>query len=283
MACRDSSLRPLSAATVDVVANDVRHGQEMSDSDGYLQFIDLEKIYGTRDGPVTAIASVTFSVRKGQFISIIGPSGCGKSTLLKILLGVTTGTSGEVWLDGRRIAGPQPGAGMVFQTAALQPWRSVIDNVLLPIEVLGLPRKRYMQKARDLLSVAGLAGFERKRPRELSGGMQQRVAICRALIHDPSLLLMDEPFGALDALTREIMQGELLRIWGETHKTVLLVTHSIDEAVLMSDRVVVLSARPGKVVEDLVIDLPSPRDPGLRSLPRFQDYARHLRQLLGVA
>src|SRR5690606_7045073 len=177
----------------------------------------------------------------------------------------------------------QLGAGMVFQTAALPPWRRILDNVLLPIEVLGLPRRDYEQKARELLAMAGLEGFERKLPAELSGGMQQRVSICRALIHDPSLLLMDEPFGALDALTREVMQAELLQIWSATHKTVLFVTHSIDEAVLLSNRVLVMSARPGRIAKDLTIDLPQPRTANSRSLPRFQEYARHLRQLLNVS
>jgi NitT/TauT family transport system ATP-binding protein len=249
----------------------------------HLEFARLEKTYATRDGAVHALDGITFRVRKGEFVSIVGPSGCGKSTLLKIMLGVVPYDGGEVRLAGKLVKGPQLGAGMVFQTAALPPWRRVLDNVLLPIEVLGLPRRDYLEKARSLLAMVGLAGFERKLPNELSGGMQQRVSICRALIHDPGLLLMDEPFGALDALTREVMQGELLRIWAETHKTVLFVTHSIDEAVLLSDRVVVMTARPGRVAEDLAVDLPRPRGAASRSLPLFQDYAQHLRRLLGVA
>jgi NitT/TauT family transport system ATP-binding protein len=248
----------------------------------YLEFDAIEKTYATRDGEVKALAGISFAVGKGEFVSILGPSGCGKSTLLKILLGVMPYTGGAARLGGKLVEGPQLGAGMVFQTATLPPWRRILDTVLLPIEILGLPRKRYEQKARDLLAMAGLTGFERKLPHELSGGMQQRVAICRALIHEPGLLLMDEPFGALDALTREVMQGELMRIWVETHKTVLFVTHSIDEAVLLSDRVIVLSPRPSRVQEDIVIDLARPRGPAARSLPRFQDYATHLRQMLGV-
>jgi NitT/TauT family transport system ATP-binding protein len=249
----------------------------------HLEFAGLRKTYATRDGDVLALDGISFIVRKGEFVSIVGPSGCGKSTLLKILLGVVPYSGGEVRLAGKAVSGPQLGAGMVFQTAALPPWRRIIDNVLLPIEILNKPRRDYVEKAHQLLAMVGLTGFERKLPNELSGGMQQRVSICRALIHDPELLLMDEPFGALDALTREVMQTELLRIWAETHKTVLFVTHSIDEAVLLSDRVIVLSARPGRVAEDLAIDLPRPRGAAARSLTQFQEYAQHLRSLLGVA
>jgi NitT/TauT family transport system ATP-binding protein len=258
-------------------------GRANGSGDAHLEFVALEKTYETRDGPIKALDRVTFGVAKGEFVSIVGPSGCGKSTLLKIILGVEPYTGGVARLAGRPISGPQLGAGMVFQTAALPPWRRILDNVLLPIEVLGLPRRDYEQKARELLAMAGLEGFERKLPAELSGGMQQRVSICRALIHDPSLLLMDEPFGALDALTREVMQAELLQIWSATHKTVLFVTHSIDEAVLLSNRVLVMSARPGRIAKDLTIDLPQPRTANSRSLPRFQEYARHLRQLLNVS
>jgi len=249
----------------------------------HVEFADLRKSYETRDGAVLALDGITFAVRKGEFVSIVGPSGCGKSTLLKILLGVVPYSGGEVRLADTRVSGPQLGAGMVFQTAALPPWRRIIDNVLLPIEILNKPRRDYLAKAHALLAMVGLQGFERKLPNELSGGMQQRVSICRALIHDPELLLMDEPFGALDALTREVMQSELMRIWAETHKTVLFVTHSIDEAVLLSDRVIVMSARPGKVVEDLTIALPRPRSAASRALPQFHDHAQHLRSLLGVA
>ncbi|HTP82397.1 MAG TPA: ABC transporter ATP-binding protein [Alphaproteobacteria bacterium] len=252
------------------------------DKPAHLEFVGLEKTYSTRDGEVRALDGVTFSVAQGEFVSIIGPSGCGKSTLLKIILGLVPYTGGAARLAGKTVSGPQLGAGMVFQTAALPPWRRVFDNVLLPIEILGLPRKPYLQKARELLTMVGLAGFERKLPHELSGGMQQRVSICRALIHDPELLLMDEPFGALDALTREAMQVELMRIWAETHKTVLFVTHSIDEAVLMSDRVIVMLPRPGKVQKDIRIDLPRPRSASSRTLPRFQEYAQSLRQMIGV-
>jgi NitT/TauT family transport system ATP-binding protein len=266
-----------------VGAQQISSSVERATPRSHVEFAGLEKRYETRDGAVLALDGVSFSVTKGEFVSIVGPSGCGKSTLLKIALGVIPYSGGAVRLSGAPVAGPQLGAGMVFQTAALPPWRRIVDNVLLPIEILNKPRRDYVGKAHQLLAMVGLKGFERKLPNELSGGMQQRVSICRALIHDPDLLLMDEPFGALDALTREIMQTELLRIWAETHKTVLFVTHSIDEAVLLSDRVIVMSARPGKVAEDLAIDLPRPRGAAARALARFQDYAQHLRSLLGVA
>ncbi len=249
----------------------------------HLFFEGLSKMYAGHDGPVEALRDVGFSVTKGEFVSIIGPSGCGKSTLLKIILGVVPTSGGTALLWGRSIIGPQVGAGMVFQSAALPPWRCVLDNVLLPIEVLGLPRRDYVDAARTLINLVGLGGFERKLPYELSGGMQQRVAICRALIHEPDLLLMDEPFGALDALTREVMQAEIMRIWIETGKTVVFVTHSIDEAVLLSDRVLVMSARPGRIIEKVEIEIPHPRDADIRSSPKFQAYARHLRHSLDLA
>jgi NitT/TauT family transport system ATP-binding protein len=274
------SQQNMSAASVE---RDSSTAPQRAPQRAHLAFDGLQKTYATRDGAVLALDGISFSVNKGEFVSIVGPSGCGKSTLLKILLGVVPYSGGDVRLAGKLVKGPQLGAGMVFQTAALPPWRRIIDNVLLPIEILNKPRRDYMAKAHQLLDMVGLKGFERKLPNELSGGMQQRVSICRALIHDPELLLMDEPFGALDALTREVMQTELLRIWAETHKTILFVTHSIDEAVLLSDRVIVLSARPGRVAEDLAIDLPRPRGAAARSLPKFQDYAQHLRSLLGVA
>ncbi len=249
----------------------------------HLVFDALDKIYDTSEGGLPALTSVSFDVARGEFVSIIGPSGCGKSTLLKITLGVVPLSGGAIRIDGRAVEGPQVDIGMVFQTPALPPWRRVLDNVLLPIEVLDKKPADYKDKARELLALVGLSEFEGRWPRELSGGMQQRVAICRALIHDPGLMLMDEPFGALDAMTRENMQAELMRIWEETHKTILFVTHAIDEAVLLSDRVIVLSPRPGRIVEEVVIDLPRPRTAETRSGSAFQEYALHLRQMLGLA
>lgn len=241
----------------------------------------IRKVYATKSGDVLAIDGLDLVAQRGEFVSLIGPSGCGKSTLLKMVLGVEEISSGEIVVaGGQRRKGA---VGMVFQSASLMPWRNVIDNVMLPVQTLGLDRRTHLEKARALLDLAGLSGFEDKFPRELSGGMQQRASICRALVYDPEILLMDEPFGALDAMTREIMQRELLRIWDSAHKTILFVTHSIDEAVLLSDTVVVMSARPGRIIEKLRVDLPRPRNAASRALPQFQSYAAHLRNLLGVS
>jgi len=249
----------------------------------HVAFESVGKTYDTSAGPLVALGPVSFTVARGDFVSIIGPSGCGKSTLLKMTLGVTPISGGVIVVDGRAVDGPQVDVGMVFQSPALPPWRKVIDNVLLPIEVLDKKPADYRDKALALLDLVGLRDFANRWPRELSGGMRQRVAICRALIHDPSLLLMDEPFGALDAMTRENLQAEIMRIWEETHKTILFVTHSIDEAVLLSDRVIVMSARPGRIVEEVAIDLPRPRTAESRSGADFQRYALHLRRRLGLA
>src|ERR1700743_1949576 len=206
-----------------------------------------------------AVSDIDIQIKKGEFVSLLGPSGCGKSTLLKIAAVVQRPTSGELRLNGRPLTEPTPEIGMVFQKAILLPWRNVIDNVLLPIEMMGKPFSKSRRIAEELLALVGLQGFERSMPNELSGGMQQRVSICRALIYEPAVLLMDEPFAALDAMTREELGMELLRIWSEHMKSVLFVTHSIQEGVLLSDRVIVLSARPGRVAADITIDLPRPR------------------------
>jgi len=221
-------------------------------------------VYQTPSGPVEALRDVTLSVAHGEFLSLVGPSGCGKSTLLRIIAGLRPVTSGAVSINGARVVSPIAEVGMVFQAPVLLKWRTIIDNVLLPAELAGLPAGGYRQRAHDLLRLVGLGDFIDKRPSELSGGMQQRVSICRALLLDPPLLLMDEPFGALDALTRDEMNFELLRIWGESagrgrRKTIVFVTHSIQEAVILSDRVVVLSQRPGRIVATRDIGLPRPR------------------------
>jgi NitT/TauT family transport system ATP-binding protein len=250
----------------------------------HLEIRGLAKEYASRAGALLALSDVDLAVHRGEFVSIIGPSGCGKSTLLKIVLGVVLPTGGVVRLAGQDAARVSKATiGMVFQTPSLLPWRHVLENVLLPIDALGRPRAGYRERARALLALVGLTGFEDRYPRELSGGMQQRASICRALIHEPDLLLMDEPFGALDALTREEMQVELLRVWRETAKTVLFVTHSIDEAVLLSDRVLVMSPRPGRITLDLAVDLPRPRVADMRASPRFQECALQLRRSLGRA
>jgi NitT/TauT family transport system ATP-binding protein len=248
--------------------------------------IELErvtKIFRPRRGdPVRALEDVTLAVRENEFVSLVGPSGCGKSTLLKLVAGLVPATGGTVQVRGRQVREPYPDAGFVFQSAVLLPWRTVLDNVLFSIEMLGLPARAYHDRAMSLIDLAGLAGFEEKYPWELSGGMQQRVAICRALIPDPGLLLMDEPFGALDALTREEMSLELLRIWDERRKTILFVTHSIPEAILLSDRVVVMTPRPGRLARVLDIDLPRPRRVDMEFDERFKAYSEEIRSLITV-
>lgn len=230
------------------------------DPERWIEVSELGKVYRPRrTSPVVALEDINFTVRQGEFVSLVGPSGCGKTTLLKLLAGLIGRTSGSARLAGEEIEGSRRDVGMVFQAATLLPWRTILENVMLPVEVQKLDRKVYRQRARELLSMVGLDGFEDRHPKELSGGMQQRAGICRALVHDPDVLLMDEPFGALDAMTREYMNLELLRIWRESGKTVVLVTHSIPEAVFLSDRVVVMSPRPGRIVELVDIELERPR------------------------
>jgi NitT/TauT family transport system ATP-binding protein len=247
-----------------------------------IEIAGLSKRYG-RDGKGTlALTDVDVRVGRHEFVTLVGPSGCGKSTLLKVISGIEAPTSGIVRRFGETVTGPTPDIGMVFQSPVLMKWRTVMDNVLFPIDALGLKRRDYMDKARALLELAGLERFSKAWPRELSGGMQQRVALCRALIYDPPFLLMDEPFGALDALTRDQMNVELMRIWRETQKATLLITHSVAEAVFLADRVLVMSGRPGTVIADVTIDLPRPRHTTVRSTPAFNEYVRHLSGLLGV-
>jgi NitT/TauT family transport system ATP-binding protein len=248
----------------------------------HIEIQGLAKSYVVNREELAALAPVSLTVARGEFLAIVGPSGCGKSTLLKILLGVVPPSAGRIVIGGREASGPQPNCGIVFQAPVLPPWRRVLDNVMLPIEVLGLRRADHVVKARELLSLAGLDGFERHYPHELSGGMQQRVALCRALIHEPELLLMDEPFGALDALTRETMQTQLLEIWARTRATVLFVTHSIDEAVLLADRIVVMTSRPGRIAEIVAVGLARPRTGAMRAEPVFQALALYIRRALGV-
>jgi NitT/TauT family transport system ATP-binding protein len=237
----------------------------------------LAKHYATAREPVVALHDIGFAIGEGEFVAIVGPSGCGKSTLLKILAGLLPPTHGEALLGGSPIAGPRRDIGVVFQAPVLFPWRSVRDNVLLPIDVQRLGREKHRRLAADLLALVGLTGFEERYPWELSGGMQQRVAIVRALIHDPAMLLMDEPFGALDAMTREQMNVELQRIWLEKQKTVLFITHSIAEAVFLADRVLVMTPRPGRIMDDLRITLPRPRPLEVLNTPAFGAYVQRIR------
>ena len=245
------------------------------------EFIRVEAVskrYQTRSGQsVTALDNITLGIRADEFVTIVGPSGCGKSTLLKLLGGIIAPTEGRILLRGEALDGPSRDVGMVFQNPVLLPWRTVIDNVMFPIEVLRWPTARFRAEAKRLIDLVGLKGFEGTFPRELSGGMQQRVSICRALVHDPSLLLMDEPFGALDAMTREEMGIELLRVWSERKKTVVFVTHSIPEAILLADRVAVMTPRPGRVVKVLDITLPRPRAMDMEFTAEFKEHAEVIR------
>jgi len=237
----------------------------------------VRKTYLTASGPVESVRPMDFEIRAGEFVSVVGPSGCGKSTLMKMVAGLLPISGGELEVSGRAVQGPQTDVGIVFQSALLLPWRRVIDNILVQAEIRGLPMDRARERAKDLIAMAGLEGFERKYPWELSGGMQQRVAILRALLHDPPLLLMDEPFGALDAMTRERMNTELQRIWMHSGKTVMLITHSIPEAIYLSDRVFVMSERPGGLSAVYDIDLPRPRPLDVMGTDAFAGYARTLR------
>jgi NitT/TauT family transport system ATP-binding protein len=243
-----------------------------------VRISELEKTYATKDGKaIQALTGVSLDIASGEFVSIVGPSGCGKTTLLKILAGILERSTGDVTIQGRPMSGPSRELGVVFQAPVLFPWRTVLQNVMVPVEVQRRDRNHFEQRARTLLAMVGLAGFEGKYPGELSGGMQQRVGICRALVHDPSFLLMDEPFGALDAMTRESMNEELQRIWTESRKTILLVTHSIPEAVYLADRVVVMTPRPGRVVDVVPVDLPRPRTLAMQTTPEFGRFVARIR------
>jgi NitT/TauT family transport system ATP-binding protein len=245
-----------------------------------LSIEHLCKSYKTRHGQrIEALKDINLTVGTEEFVTVVGPSGCGKSTLLKILAGLERRSFGSVRFGGRELDGPTRQVGLVFQAPVLLAWRTVLDNVMLPIEVQRRNRAAHLDKAHALLAMAGLEGFANRYPFELSGGMQQRVSICRALIHDPSFLLMDEPFGALDAMNRETMNLELLRIWKDSRKTAMLVTHSIPEAVFLADRVVAMSPRPGRIVENIPIDLPRPRTLEMFTSKAFGRHVSHIRDL----
>ena len=245
------------------------------------QIARVRKQFTSHDGSrVLALEDVSFDVGEGEFLTIVGPSGCGKSTLLHIMAGVLERSAGSILLRGEPIAGPRRDVGVVFQEPLLLPWRTVLENVLLPIEVHGRDRAAFRARAEELLALTKLEGFAGKYPHELSGGMQQRVSIARALIHDPAILLMDEPFGALDAMTREQMNLDLMRIREDSGKTIVLITHSIPEAVLLGDRVAVMSARPGRIVDLIEVALPRPRDFDAVATPQFGGYTRRIREHL---
>jgi len=238
-----------------------------------LTIRDLSAIFPNENGGLHALENISFDVHPREFVCVLGPSGSGKTTLLRILAGLIQPTSGS-FVFGH---GEQPSTGMVFQQANLMPWRTVIENIKLPLEIKNADEQSARVKAQEMIELVGLEGFADSLPRDLSGGMAQRVAIARALIHDPDLLLLDEPFGSLDALTRERMWNELSRIWQMRQKTVIMVTHSINESLFLADRVLVLTQRPGKIKLDLEVDLPHPRKDDIRYTPHFGKLARKLR------
>jgi NitT/TauT family transport system ATP-binding protein len=254
------------------------------DEASWISIDGLHKVYrAKKTEPTNALSDINFRVLRGEFVSVVGPSGCGKTTLLKILAGLIGRTEGQVSIAGHQVTKPLPEVGMVFQAATLLPWRTILENVMVPAEIQKLDKTRHRAKAMELIEMVGLVGFENKYPYELSGGMQQRTGICRALVHDPAVLLMDEPFGALDAMTREYMNVELLRIWEEQSATIVLVTHSISEAVFLSDRVVVMSPRPGRIAEIVDIDLGRPRDLSVMNSDRAGVYVSRIRHHFNAA
>lgn len=256
-------------------------GQAPAAADALLEVRNLSMVYPNGNGGVEALREVSFSLAPREFVCLLGPSGSGKSTLLRILAGLLHPTAGEVRFRSPSDEAAPPRISLVFQDANLMPWRTVIENIALPLLLKGVPREQALNLAQKWVALVGLEGFEKAWPRDLSGGMAQRVAIARALIQEPDLLLLDEPFGALDALTREKMAAELLRLWQQQRTTVLMVTHSISEALLLSDRVLVFSARPGRVVLNQRVNLPRPREEGVRYTPTFGELARTIRQAIG--
>jgi len=256
-------------------------GAQASHDPARITIRNLGKTFGAEGGDsFKALEAVDLEIGQGEFLSLLGPSGCGKSTLLRIVAGLERPSCGTVEVGGRPLKGTPPGLGMVFQRDVLLDWRNILDNVLLPIEFSGGRKDDYKERAREILALYGLRGCERRYPWELSGGMRQRAAICRALIRDPAFLMMDEPFGALDALTRDELNLELQSLWMRTKKSVLFVTHGIAEAVFLSDRVAVMAASPGRIAEILTIDIPRPRDFSVRGSERFGAYANRIRDVL---
>jgi len=254
-----------------------------NDCESFIRLRNVRKVFRSRREEFLAVSDATFDIEAGDLISLVGPSGCGKTTLLKLLAGLYESDGGSLMMGGGDSTfDPGRDVGMVFQQALLLKWRRILDNVLLPAEILGLAMSEARERAIDLLDMVGLAGFENKFPYELSGGMQQRAAIARALIHDPKLILMDEPFGALDALTREKLNLELLRIWKQAQKTIVFVTHDIPEAVFLGTKVVVLTAGPARMADTFAVDFPHPRVLDLKTQDRFGEYTRRIYGLLGM-
>jgi NitT/TauT family transport system ATP-binding protein len=245
--------------------------------DPLVSVTDVQKTYFTRQAPVQAVASASVNVARGEFVSLLGPSGCGKSTLLMMIAGLEQPTGGSILLGGSEVRKPRRDIGVIFQDATLLPWKSAIENVLFPVRILKLPMEVHRQRAQELLNMVGLSGFEHKKPSQLSGGMRQRVSICRALIHDPDILLMDEPFSALDAITRDQMNVALSEILETYKKTVIFVTHSIREAAFLSDRVVVMGGRPSTIMLDMKMPFQRPRRFEIEETPEFARVCRKLR------
>jgi NitT/TauT family transport system ATP-binding protein len=264
------------------MAGSTRRG-DRNRNEPLLQAVNLTAEFTGGETELRALGEVSFAVRREEFVCIVGPSGCGKSTLLRLLGGLLRPTAGTVLWEGRELTGPIPRIGFVFQHANLMPWRTVERNILLPLEISGTPTKPAEKTVRELIELVGLAGFERSLPRELSGGMAQRVALARALAHDPEVLLMDEPFAALDALTRERMEAEVMRIAQARRKTVVMVTHSIPEAILLADRVLVLTSRPGKLRMEVEVNLPRPRRPETMYTKAFGALAGRVRSAIEEA
>ncbi|HEY61830.1 MAG TPA: ABC transporter ATP-binding protein [Anaerolineae bacterium] len=244
----------------------------------YIQLKNVDKIYLTKTDAIEAVRDVTFDINESELVAIVGPSGCGKTTILKMVAGLVSHTGGTITIGGKIVDRPQTDLGIIFQDAVLLDWQDVLSNVLIQINIRGMDQSEYEQKARELLKDVGLDGFETKKPYELSGGMKQRVSICRALVHEPPLLLMDEPFGSLDALTREQISMDIQRLWMEERKTALLITHSIPEAVLLADRVIIMSPRPGRIVDIKKIDLPRPRRWDSLDM-KFNEYTGEIRKV----
>jgi NitT/TauT family transport system ATP-binding protein len=252
--------------------------QGQREASGPLVCVDqVRKTYFSRQGPIHAVASASLNVQRGEFVSLLGPSGCGKSTLLMMVAGLEPVTSGSISLDGSAVSKPRRDIGIIFQDATLLPWKTALENVLFPVRILKLPVAQYLERAHELLATVGLKGFEHKKPSELSGGMRQRVAICRALIHDPQILLMDEPFSALDAITRDQMNIVLSELLETYHKTVVFVTHSIREAAFLSDRVLVMGGRPSTIILDMKMPFARPRRFEIEETAEFTQVCRRLR------
>lgn len=251
-----------------------------------IDITNAEKTYNSNSPekePICAIENISLKVKKKEFVSVVGPSGCGKSTLLNIIVGLLKPSKGEIKLNGKPVNGPSRDNGMVFQYPVLLEWRNIYDNIMMPLEILKLNKRDYFKKVEELLELTNLTDFKDRFPGELSGGMQQRACICRALIHDPSLVIMDEPFGSLDAMTREEMNVGLLKIWSERKKTILFVTHSIPEAVFLSDRVVVLTKRPSKIDSVFEIPFERPRNINLMYTEKFRKIQAEIRKKIGFA